>query len=78
MRRARKNPQDRLARIGRLRARAERARAAAGGFSDQTTRAKFLNVAMSYDNAADFLSRFSGDEDTADQRRLGSTANRLG
>jgi hypothetical protein len=68
MRRARTNSQDRSERVRRLRARAERARTVAAGSSDRTIRAQFLNVAMSYDNAADFLSRLSTDKDSADGR----------
>jgi hypothetical protein len=66
MRRIRTNHQDRLERVKRLRARAERARTVAAGSSDRTTRAKFLNTAMSYDNAAEFLTRLSTDRDAAD------------
>ena len=64
MRSAQKHPQNRQERIGRLRARAEQARAVAARMGDQITRANLLNVALSYDNAADFLNRLSSERDT--------------
>jgi hypothetical protein len=76
MRNAQKNPQNRQERIGRLRARAEQARAVAAGVGDQITRANLLNVALSYDNAADFLSRLPSERDAAYPRRTRSTKNR--
>jgi len=76
MRSAQKSPQDRLERIMRLRARAAQARTIAADVVDRITRANLLNVAVRYDNAADFLSRFSSERDAA-PRRMRSTVQRL-
>ena len=65
MRSAQNHHQDRQERIRRLRARAEQARTIAAEVGDQITRANLLNVAISYDNTADFLSRLPSGPDTA-------------
>ena len=77
MRSTRQNPQDRQERIRRLRARAAQARTIAAEIGDQISRANLLNVAISYDNAADSLSRLPDESDTAYPRRTWSTINRL-
>jgi hypothetical protein len=77
MRSAQNNPQDRQERITRLRARAAQARTIAAEVADQTTRANLLNVAVSYDNVADFLSRLPSESDSAYPRRTRSAINRL-
>ncbi len=77
MRTAQNNPQDRQERIRRLRARAAQARTIAAEVADQMTRANLLNVAFSYENVADFLSRLPSESDTAYPRRTRSTINRL-
>jgi hypothetical protein len=69
MRSAQRSPQDRVERVRRLRARATQARANAAAVGDKISRASLLNVAIRYDNAAEFLSRFSSERDT-DRRRI--------
>ena len=77
MRSAQKSPEDRLERIMRLRARAAQARTIAADVADRITRANLLNVAIRYDNAADFLSRFSSERDVTARRRTRSAVQRL-
>ncbi len=77
MRSAQNSPQDRQERIRRLRARAAYARTIAAEVGNQITRANLLNVAISYENVADFLSRLPSESDSAYPRRTRSTINRL-
>jgi len=77
MRSAQKSPEDRLERIMRLRARAAQARAIAAEVDDQITRANLLNVAIRYENAADFLSRLSSERGAAAPRRTRATVQRM-
>ena len=77
MRSAQNNSQDRQERIRRLRARAAYARTIAAEVGNQITRANLLNVAISYENVADFLSRLPSESDSAYPRRTRSTINRL-
>jgi hypothetical protein len=76
MRSVQRSPQERVERVRRLRARATQARVHAAAVGDKITRANLLNVAIRYDNAAEFLSRFSTERDT-DRRRVRANVYRL-